>query len=441
MMRNLGLLGDLRQLLTQAHELELDGQVVKAEAIYFSVLARWPANVEASTRLAHFALERGSPERAAQLLEKALKSNPTDAQLAVDFAVALTHSGKLKNAIESLETTVVAVPDSCLAWLLLGQLKDAAGDAKGALKAFFQAVTRAQRDGVWKDEASTPTTLLSAVIQAIERVRLGRRELFFGAFESLRQQYGNRELERVDRALTGYLREWDATPTDPRQRPKFFFFPGLPNAPFHDPNLLPWASKLRRAFPYIRDEAVRVLEEDRELPNFIPDSLRVEDFVSGQAELPSWEAFFFFRHGKRFEHNHMRCPVTSKTLQEIELCRISGQAPEILFSVLRPGSHINPHHGVTNVRLVVHLPLIVPSDCALNLVDRGEHRWKEGELVMFDDTYLHEAWNRSTSTRVVLLMDCWNPHLTEVEKFAVKEIIETMSSLHEADRAPLHKMK
>jgi aspartate beta-hydroxylase len=440
-MRNVNLLGDLRQLLARARELELGGQSIKAEALYVSVLARWPANIEASTRLAHFALERGSPERAAQLLEKALKSNPTNEQVGVDFAVALTRSGRLKNAIEVLQETVAAAPDSCLAWLLLGELKEDAGDAKGALKAFFQAVTRAQRDGVWKDEASTPIALLSAVKRAIERVRLGRRELFFGAFESLRHDRGTRDLERVDRALTGYLRDWDATPTDPMQRPKFFFFPGLPNGPFHDPNLQPWATTLRKAFPQIRDDAVRVLEEDRQLPNFIPHSLRVEDYVSGHSESPSWEAFFFFRHGKRFEQNHMRCPATSKALQDIELCQISGQAPEILFSVLRPGSHINSHHGVTNVRLVVHLPLIVPSDCALNLVDRGEHRWKEGELVMFDDTYLHEAWNRSTSTRVVLLMDCWNPHLTEVEKFAVKEIIETMSALHEADRAPLHKTK
>jgi aspartyl/asparaginyl beta-hydroxylase (cupin superfamily) len=101
---------------------------------------------------------------------------------------------------------------------------------------------------------------------------------------------------------------------------------------------------------------------------------------------------------------------------------------------LRPGTHINAHHGVTNVRLVSHLPLIVPPDCALNLVDRGEHHWTEGKLVMFDDTYLHEAWNRSGQVRVILLMDCWNPHLTAVEKVALKELMETVTALHRSDR-------
>jgi aspartate beta-hydroxylase len=83
----------------------------------------------------------------------------------------------------------------------------------------------------------------------------------------------------------------------------------------------------------------------------------------------------------------------------------------------------------------MHLPLIVPSNCALNLIDAGEHHWREGELVMFDDTFQHEAWNRSDRTRIILLMDCWNPHLSEVEKMAVKQIIETITGLEMANRA------
>jgi aspartate beta-hydroxylase len=53
---------------------------------------------------------------------------------------------------------------------------------------------------------------------------------------------------------------------------------------------------------------------------------------------------------------------------------------------------------------------------------------------MFDDTFKHEAWNRSSSTRIVLLMDCWNPHLTTVEKIAVKQMIETISNLHLSEK-------
>jgi aspartate beta-hydroxylase len=181
---------------------------------------------------------------------------------------------------------------------------------------------------------------------------------------------------------------------------------------------------------------MQLLHEDRPFQNFIDfrEGVRPQDYLKGHGLDPVWEAFFFYRHGVRFDANHARCPRTSALLESIELCRIAGDAPEICFSVLRAGSEILPHYGVTNVRLVMHLPLVVPADCALNLIDAGEHRWKEGELVMFDDTFRHEAWNRSASTRIVLLMDCWNPHLDQVERQALKQLIETISALHLGSR-------
>jgi aspartate beta-hydroxylase len=77
----------------------------------------------------------------------------------------------------------------------------------------------------------------------------------------------------------------------------------------------------------------------------------------------------------------------------------------------------------------MHLPLIVPPDCALNIVGGASHHWKEGELMMFDDTFEHEAWNRSDQPRLIVLMDCWNPHLSGPEKMAVKQLVETLDAL------------
>ena len=122
-------------------------------------------------------------------------------------------------------------------------------------------------------------------------------------------------------------------------------------------------------------------------------------------------------------------------LESLDLSRIPGQTPEICFSVLAPGTHILPHHGVSNMRAVMHLPLLVPPDCALHLVDRGVHRWNEGELVMFDDTFLHESWNRSNSVRVIVLMDCWNPHLSAVERDAASLLARAIGSVDVAPQA------
>jgi aspartate beta-hydroxylase len=103
----------------------------------------------------------------------------------------------------------------------------------------------------------------------------------------------------------------------------------------------------------------------------------------------------------------------------------------VCFSVLTPGTHILPHRGVTNTRLVTHLPLIVPDNCALNV--GGElHVWQEGRCVTFDDTYEHEAWNRGDSLRVVMLLDIWNPHLAPAERDAVTVLLGAIRDFNTA---------
>ena len=125
------------------------------------------------------------------------------------------------------------------------------------------------------------------------------------------------------------------------------------------------------------------------------------------------------------------CPRTAAILESLPLCRIREHAPEVMFSVLTPGTHILPHRGVTNTRVVCHLPLVVPEDCAL-VVGGETHVWREGEAVAFDDTYEHEAWNRGSRTRVVLIIDVWNPHLTAAERDAVATLAGAMGDFNKA---------
>ena len=54
--------------------------------------------------------------------------------------------------------------------------------------------------------------------------------------------------------------------------------------------------------------------------------------------------------------------------------------------------------------------------------------------MMFDDTFEHEAWNRSASPRMILLMDCWNPHLSLPERQAVRRFAERMTGFENADQ-------
>jgi aspartyl/asparaginyl beta-hydroxylase (cupin superfamily) len=86
---------------------------------------------------------------------------------------------------------------------------------------------------------------------------------------------------------------------------------------------------------------------------------------------------------------------------------------------------IPSHRGSVNGRLIVHLPLIVPENCGYLRVGEDQRSWEEGKLLIFDDTFDHEARNDSDQTRVVLIFDIWNPQLSQAERDAFRRILAT----------------
>jgi aspartyl/asparaginyl beta-hydroxylase (cupin superfamily) len=138
-----------------------------------------------------------------------------------------------------------------------------------------------------------------------------------------------------------------------------------------------------------------------------------------------WSAFFLWENGVRNDANADACPQTDALLRRLPLLDIPGMAPTAMFSVLKPRAIIPPHHGVTNTRAVVHLPLIVPEGCAFRV--GGETReWREGVVWGFDDTVEHEAWNRSDRVRAILIVDAWNPHMTEEDRAVARATIPVL---------------
>lgn len=413
----------------RAKEHATRGEVLQAEMLLRSLLAEHPDCTPARLVVADYIVERGDFDGALQWL-RAPQADDADGQLGFAIARVQFARGDPAAARAALEAVLQRLPRFLEAWLMLGEVCDVLGDTQAALRARTHLFAEANAQGRWTSPQTTEPQWHNAVRRNIEAYRRDKREHLFAAFAEVRERHGSDSLRRFDRALTGYLREWDATPPDPRQRPKFFWFPDLPPGPYHDPMLQPWAATLRDAWQEIRDEAADLLREDRDFESFLglKPGQKAPGQIGGAAENAAWDAFFFYNHGKRFDANHERCPRTSALLESIELCRIANEAPEICFSLIRPQSTILPHYGVTNVRLVFHLPLIVPPDCALS-AGGVEHHWREGEPMLFDDTYQHEAWNRSNQPRLILLMDCWNPYLTEAEKEASRHVIEAVYAL------------
>jgi aspartyl/asparaginyl beta-hydroxylase (cupin superfamily) len=78
-----------------------------------------------------------------------------------------------------------------------------------------------------------------------------------------------------------------------------------------------------------------------------------------------------------------------------------------------------------NCRLICHLPLIVPAGCWLR-VGNETRQWEEGKLLIFDDSFEHEAKNPSDEVRIILLFDVWRPEITEDERSAVSSIFNAI---------------
>lgn len=417
----------------QLRSLAARGEVLQAEMLARQVLRDHPDFPPVLDLLAQLAAERGDLGAALNWIDRALALSPRDPQFLTARAELQAASGNLLDSRDTLESLVGNDPSQHVAWLLLADVCDELGDGAAALRARYQGVTRAHKAGRWLGPETTEPHLVDIVKHHVGTLRETRREVLQACLAQVRQRHGERSVPRIERALAGYLGEIDPTPPDPRQRPKFLYVPDLPPGPYHDPWLQPWATALRDAWRDIRDEALSLLSEDRDFESFLglEPGEQAPEYVGGTNPQASWDAYFFYRHGRRFDDHHLRCPRTSALLDSIDLCRIQHQAPEVCFSLIRPQSTIMPHYGVTNARLVFHLPLVVPPDCALHVIDGGAHHWQEGEPMMFDDTFQHEAWNRSDRPRLILLMDCWNPHLSPAEREAVTALVEAIDAIEQ----------
>ncbi len=407
---------------SEARELLRQGRLLEAERLYERVLENAPDDVEALNIVALAQLRKGAAQLALSLLERAERAEPADALTQHNLGRAREGAGDVVGAVAAYGNAVRLRPDFFVARLHLAHVLDRSKQPAPAFVQYSRALKDAQQEGRWVDSSTTPQALRPVVERAVQVVRSGRRALFFGLIEPFAQRYGRESMARVERCLRVYLSEERAMSPDPRQQPTFLYFPDLPPAAYLDRSLFPWIEALEAQTDAIRAELMKLLPSSAGRERvFTTEELEREN-LRGLDVPPSWNGYYFYRHGVKREDNCASCPATAAALAAVPLARVREHGPEVLYSVFTPGTHLLPHKGVTNTRLVCHLPLLVPPDCARR-VGGETHEWQPGRVVIFDDTYEHEAWNRSKQTRVVMIFDIWNPYLTEPERAALAELV------------------
>ncbi|CAK0816255.1 unnamed protein product, partial [Prorocentrum cordatum] len=93
------------------------------------------------------------------------------------------------------------------------------------------------------------------------------------------------------------------------------------------------------------------------------------------------------------------CEVANRSCELLltrpEIARCDAKDVGAAFARLAPGMGIKPHFWTAPPRLGVHLGLRVPPGASMAVGNRTVV-WRDGEAVVFDDTYIHSS--RSSGT-------------------------------------------
>jgi aspartyl/asparaginyl beta-hydroxylase (cupin superfamily) len=390
------------------------GKWNEAEQLWKKVLALDPSQPQALYSLGVHAFKRGQLAEALQTLQAAHASAPRDPVILLSISVVLREQGDPAGELKAIDAALAADPYFLAGLLAKAGYLERHGRPKAASPIYRNALKVAPPEPHW------PASLR-------EQLKHGRALVETTGIEManfLAERAGSR-LAALTPAEAARWREAGAILSGQSQPyPSVcsqLHVPRLPAIPFFDRADFDWVESLEAKTEAITAEMTRVLTQAHgEFKPYI--AYQPGTPVNQWHELnhsERWSSYFLWRNGQPVGEHLAACPVTAQALADVNMTDIGGLCPNSIFSVLAPHTCIPPHHGETNARVIVHLPLVVPDNC-LYRVGFEQRRWKVGEVLIFDDSIEHEARNDSDELRVVLIFDVWNPLLSAAERDMVR---------------------
>lgn len=356
------------------------------------------------------ALRARDPARAVQLLRAASRDIAPDRMPWPALALAELALGHHAAAEAALERQLALAPRDVGALLAKGQLRQRARDDRAAVSFYTTALAQAGVSGVPHG--------MEGVAEAARAFIAEAQGLFLRHLETVMRGGLSPAMEEALGLLTG-SREIDL------QRPSLFYYPGLPQRRFYDPAAFEWMAAVLDLLPAMQAEFAAVSAGETS-ETFVPYVTAARDRPAPNNPLlddASWGAFYFWKDGAPVEGNAVRCPATMAALAHAPMPRVPGRAPNALWSRLKPGTHIAPHTGMLNTRLICHIPIRAAPACTLR-VGSETRTWDPGVPLIFDDSMEHEARNAGAETRTVLLFEIWRPEVPEEDRAAIARLLE-----------------
>ena len=178
-----------------------------------------------------------------------------------------------------------------------------------------------------------------------------------------------------------------------------YLFSAVEAKPYARTDEFPELQAVTSQWRTIREEALRLFDE-----GYIRAAARHNDIGFNSFFRTGWKRFYLKWYGDFLPSASALCPKTTELLARIPSINAA------MFTILPPGSRLGAHRDPFAGSLRYHLGLVTPNspDCYI-VVDGERYHWKDGEAVMFDETYIHTAENRTDQTRVILFCDIERP--------------------------------
>lgn len=406
------------QLLGEGIAAQQRGDQPQALQIFERVLALDPSSPYALNAIGMSALEARDFARAESCFRKAAKADGREPALWLNVASAQRAQGDDEGERASLEAALALDQRNFMALLRKAELHERLAEAGSAVQAWRGVIALADQTN------DLPPALSERIARGQHYVTVHLKALndqFDTALAPARDGLSGSELRRFDACVDVMLGKRRIYGNECHG----VHFPFLPADEYFDRAHFPWLAELEAQTDVIRAELRALVAGGHSgfRPYVSQDSGTPENKWTPLDKSLDWSALFLWEYGVRNDEACARCPGTAAALERVPQSDIPGRAPTAFFSLLKPRKHIPPHTGVTNLRTIIHLPLIVPEGCRFRV--GGETRvWREGEAFAFDDTIDHEAWNDSDELRAVLIFDVWNPYLSEAERRLLRVLFE-----------------
>lgn len=229
------------------------------------------------------------------------------------------------------------------------------------------------------------------------------------AFESIKKECGAGSIERVERMLDPRKQE-----RHPMQKQAKWIMPGISRKAWHDPYAYPEMAPIIQALESKHQEIKA--EFERAWSTAPANFGNYEHYLVTRKD---WKALYVFRKGRLVPQSKTLVPITYGIVDELavrpgKLCPLL----ESHFSTLLPRATIPPHSDLWNFSINLHFAIDIPPGCSIR-VGGEERTWQEGKCMLFDYSFVHEAYNRSDRPRTCLLLDLWHPEVTLPERKAL----------------------